>query len=68
MTWMRHCRRRIASGALDYNYFRNYEPGTGRYEESDPIRLAGGLDEYAYAGLNPMRYRDPFGTTQQDIQ
>jgi hypothetical protein len=31
------------------------------------VGLASGLNEYAYAGLNPNRYRDPFGTTQQDI-
>ena len=28
-------RRRIASGVRDYNYFRDYEPGTGRYVERD---------------------------------
>ena len=28
---------------LHYNYFRTYDPETGRYVESDPIGLGGGL-------------------------
>jgi RHS repeat-associated protein len=32
-----------AATGLHYNYFRDYEPGTGRYVESDPIGL-GGVD------------------------
>jgi RHS repeat-associated protein len=44
-----------------YNYFRNYDPVTGRYTESDSIGLSGGLNTYGYAGANPLLYSDPTG-------
>ncbi|WP_371920627.1 RHS repeat domain-containing protein [Pseudomonas sp. HMWF032] len=46
---------------LHYNYFRDYDPETGRYVESDPIGLAGGLNTYGYVMGNPLRYIDPKG-------
>jgi len=49
-----------ASG-LNYNYFRDYEPGTGRYTQSDPIGLAGGVSTYGYVEGNPLRYFDADG-------
>jgi RHS repeat-associated protein len=45
----------------NYNYFRDYDPGTGRYDESDPIGLRGGLDTYDYALDNPIGNKDPTG-------
>ncbi|HHJ16880.1 MAG TPA: hypothetical protein ENJ80_09305 [Gammaproteobacteria bacterium] len=46
---------------LYYNYFRYYDPGTGRYITSDPMGLRGGLNLYIYAIGNPTRFIDPFG-------
>jgi RHS repeat-associated protein len=46
---------------LHYNYFRTYDPATGRYLESDPIGLEGGVNLYVYAGGNPVSRVDPFG-------
>ncbi|MGH8489258.1 MAG: RHS repeat domain-containing protein, partial [Gammaproteobacteria bacterium] len=50
-----------AETGLHYNYFRDYDPSIGRYIQSDPIGLAGGINPYLYANANPLRYTDPTG-------
>jgi RHS repeat-associated protein len=49
-----------ASG-LNYNYFRDYDPSTGRYVQSDPIGWGGGVSTYGYVGANPATSVDPLG-------
>ncbi len=51
-----------------HNGFRDYMPGVGRYLESDPIGLAGGLNTYGYAGANPAGAVDPSGLRPEPVE
>ncbi len=50
-----------AASGLNYNYFRDYETATGRYVESDPIGLPGGVSTYGYVNNRPLTLFDPLG-------
>jgi len=47
--------------ASHYNYFRDYESATGRYLQSDPIGLEGGLNTYTYVVSSPLINFDKTG-------
>ena len=50
-----------AESGLHYNYFRSYDPRTGRYTQSDPIGLDGGWNRFGYSNQNGLLYTDPYG-------
>lgn len=52
---------------LHYNYFRDYDPAVGRYVQSDPIGLAGGVSTYAYVASAPATRSDRYGLYSSSI-
>ncbi|PRC92384.1 RHS repeat-associated core domain-containing protein [Solimicrobium silvestre] len=53
---------------LNQNYFRDYDPTTGRYNESDPLGFGGGqLSTFAYVGANPLAWTDSQGLANSGL-
>ena len=46
---------------LHQNWWRHYDPTTGRYTQVDPLRLVNGPSIYGYSGQNPMAKIDKDG-------
>ncbi len=59
--------RHDPSTGLSYNYFRDYDPSTGRYIQSDPVGLAGGVNSYSYTGAQPLNSIDSQGLQQYPV-
>ncbi|MFK0191854.1 DUF6531 domain-containing protein [Kitasatospora sp. NPDC090308] len=49
-----------AESGLEYNYFRYYDPATGRYLSTDPLGQEAGPDPHGYVP-NPLYWTDPLG-------
>jgi hypothetical protein len=57
----------MTPSATHYNDYRDYDPSNGRYVQSDPLGLGGGVNSYAYVDADPIRTVDPTGLVKVDL-
>jgi len=53
--------RNDSSSGFIQNYYRDYDADVGRYTQSDPVGLFGGVSTYLYSAANGLNRRDRFG-------
>ena len=57
-----------ATAGLYYVRARWYDASMGRFISEDPIGLAGGINNYAYAANDPVNLRDPTGLSPCGVE
>ncbi len=55
-----------SESGLNQNWFRDYDPSIGRYVESDPSGIDGGVNVYGYVESAPITHEDPKGLAPLD--
>jgi RHS repeat-associated protein len=53
---------------LYFNRARYYDPTAGRFLSEDPIGFVSAIDFYTYVSNDSLRYTDPLGLSQLDVQ
>lgn len=56
-----------AETGLNQNWNRDYDARQGRYRQSDPIGLAGGINTYSYVSGAPVGAVDPLGLVDMNM-
>lgn len=56
-----------AESGTSYNYFRDYDPNTGRYLSPDPLGTFAGPNVFTYAHNDPLRRFDSLGLYDEMI-
>ena len=54
-------RSSLGGRAIGISRARYYDPKAGRFLQRDPIGFDGGINQYVYAGNNPVNWSDPRG-------